>query len=307
MDLHHLEYIVAIADEENISKAAERLHVSQPTLSIYLSKLEAQLGIKLFQRTNNVLRITESGKLYAQACREIVKRRDKLYRELYGRQNNEIRLGVLSSSAAVFNQVFYQFKKTNPEITLRPIIHKSLEIYKMLLNGDIELGFATSYAKNPQQLYPEAKCTVLQSYELILCMGRENPILGSLHLQDGTLSELEYRQLRAARFSVANVEMIKARVFGDIFPRLGVHESQVDINPMSNLEFLSTTLNLENLCCITPYSHVPEDLIQIKMPWHPQIQKLLLSRKGYSLTREEKIFVEQVKEAFKTKPYYYSL
>ena len=64
MDLHHLEYIVEIAKEENISKAAERLHISQPTLSIYLTKLEKTMGISLFRRKNNVLNITKEGKKY---------------------------------------------------------------------------------------------------------------------------------------------------------------------------------------------------------------------------------------------------
>lgn len=45
MDLHHLEYIVEIAKERNISKAAQNLHISQPTLSIYLSKLEQELNL----------------------------------------------------------------------------------------------------------------------------------------------------------------------------------------------------------------------------------------------------------------------
>ena len=57
MDLHHLEYIVEIAKERNISKAAQNLHISQPTLSIYLSKLEQELNLKLFHRANNVLTI----------------------------------------------------------------------------------------------------------------------------------------------------------------------------------------------------------------------------------------------------------
>ena len=50
MDLHKLEYVVTIAEENNITKAAERLHISQPTLSSFLSSLEKDLNIILFTR-----------------------------------------------------------------------------------------------------------------------------------------------------------------------------------------------------------------------------------------------------------------
>ncbi len=66
MDLHHLEYIVEIVRQNNISKAAEILHVSQPTLSIYLKQLEQKTGINFFIRNNNILTVTEAGK---KVCR----------------------------------------------------------------------------------------------------------------------------------------------------------------------------------------------------------------------------------------------
>ena len=55
MDLKPLRYIVAIAEEQNLTKAAKRLFVSQSTLSLYLRKLEAELGLLLFQRSGNRL------------------------------------------------------------------------------------------------------------------------------------------------------------------------------------------------------------------------------------------------------------
>ena len=72
MDLHQLEYIVEIAKQNNISKAAELLHVSQPTLSVYLNRLEKQLNLKLFTRHNNVLTITDAGRKYVDTCSKIL-------------------------------------------------------------------------------------------------------------------------------------------------------------------------------------------------------------------------------------------
>ena len=103
MDLHHLEYIVEIAKERNISKAAQNLHISQPTLSIYLSKLEQELNLKLFHRANNVLTITEAGQKYAKTCQQILDLKESLYKELYSDKNHVFCMGILSSDAAVLD------------------------------------------------------------------------------------------------------------------------------------------------------------------------------------------------------------
>lgn len=55
MDFHQLEYVIAIAEERNISRAAKKLYISQPSLSQYIIRLENNLGIKLFERKGNLI------------------------------------------------------------------------------------------------------------------------------------------------------------------------------------------------------------------------------------------------------------
>lgn len=62
MDFKQLTYIITIAEEHNLTKAAERLFVSQSTLSLYLNKLERELGVALFTRNKNRLTITPEGR-----------------------------------------------------------------------------------------------------------------------------------------------------------------------------------------------------------------------------------------------------
>ena len=61
MVLHNYEYFVAIVDEGSLTKAAEHLYVSQPSLSQYLKRLEANLGVELFDRSASPLRLTYTG------------------------------------------------------------------------------------------------------------------------------------------------------------------------------------------------------------------------------------------------------
>ena len=71
MDVKQQEYFVAIVEEGSISKAAKKLYISQPTLSQFLSKLEAAEGAKLVTRSsNNSLGLTEAGKLFYESAKK---------------------------------------------------------------------------------------------------------------------------------------------------------------------------------------------------------------------------------------------
>ena len=59
-----LNYIIAIAEERNLTQAAKRLYISQPTLTLYLNRLENELGVKLFDRTKSPVTLTDAGAYY---------------------------------------------------------------------------------------------------------------------------------------------------------------------------------------------------------------------------------------------------
>ena len=72
LDIHYLNYIIAIAEEKNMTRAAQRLYVSQSSLSHYLAKLEQELGTALFFRGKNELIPTPAGEMYLDAARRVV-------------------------------------------------------------------------------------------------------------------------------------------------------------------------------------------------------------------------------------------
>ena len=83
MDLHYLEYIIEIANMHSISRAAENLFITQSTLSQYLSRLEAELGVSLFERRRNEMTLTPAGKLYVNACEQMLQqKREPVLRRL---------------------------------------------------------------------------------------------------------------------------------------------------------------------------------------------------------------------------------
>jgi DNA-binding transcriptional LysR family regulator len=100
MELRHLRYFVAVAEEENVTRAAAKLHVSQPALSRQIRDLEAELGLSLLERTAKTVRLTAVGRAFLIEARAVLKRAEdavKTARALASGIQCELRVGYAPS------------------------------------------------------------------------------------------------------------------------------------------------------------------------------------------------------------------
>src|SRR5829696_6581019 len=84
-ELRLLRYWVAVAEERNITRAAERLHISQPALSAAVRQLERQLGVELLDRSDRVLAVTPAGMVLAEEGRALLASADRVFEAVRGR------------------------------------------------------------------------------------------------------------------------------------------------------------------------------------------------------------------------------
>lgn len=147
INYHHLLYFKVIAEEQSVSKAAEKLRLGQPTLSAQLKKFEDTLGVELFQRQHKKLILTEQGKIALEYARQIFKLGDEMYEVLNDRivpSRTHIQIGALDS---VSKQVTLQLTKAAykaGKCQVSVIEGKSDEMIRELTAHKIDL-FVTNY------------------------------------------------------------------------------------------------------------------------------------------------------------------
>ena len=142
MNFQNLQYFLVVAEELNITRAAERLHISEQALSHHVNKLEKELGTRLFHRTPR-LSLTLGGKRLQQASREIGEIRRQLQVELDDINNSatgELRIGVsYTRGQAVLPLLLPPFYKNHPRITISLLEGSSSELQTSLGKGMLDL------------------------------------------------------------------------------------------------------------------------------------------------------------------------
>lgn len=143
MDIRVLRYFIAIAQEENISRAARLLHVSQPALSRQIADLENKLGTKLFIRGKRQMQLTKDGYYLLERAREIIKLVDKT---TYNLQKEDVVSGTLDIGAgeslaiACIMKTVHQLMYKYPEIQVNLNSGDSINIESALDSGILEFG-----------------------------------------------------------------------------------------------------------------------------------------------------------------------
>src|SRR5258708_1147030 len=132
MELRHLRYFIAVAEELNFSRAAERLHVSQPPLSRQIRSLEPELKVKLLDRNTQGVRLTRVGHAVLARARKLVRDAEALRVEaqmIDKESQEELRIGYAPSpTAAIISRVLCRYHELSPgaRLTLHDLTHTEM-------------------------------------------------------------------------------------------------------------------------------------------------------------------------------------
>lgn len=178
MTQNELQYILAIAEYQSITKAAEALYLSQPSLSQALQRIEKSLGAPLFQRgAGKSLKLTYAGRLYYEAARKILKIHSDVsqkIREYAEGSSGALRLGVSNQFGLyVLPSILPEYKRKYPQIEISIIEAPSHILMERLMEGDCDFAILNC-AEN--DFKPQFHYEKLVTAPFVVVASQDNPV-----------------------------------------------------------------------------------------------------------------------------------
>ena len=177
MDLRHLRYFVAVAEEQNITRAALQLHVSQPPLSRQMRNLEDDLGVALFNREAKAVRLTEAGRVFLTEARIILQRAEEaveLVKDVAEGKRGEIHVGYAPSlTVEVLPRALRYFRESNPAVRVQLHDLSTQEMLRGLSDGKLN---AALLVQVPPKALTGLAFEKLQHQLVCVAMHRAHPL-----------------------------------------------------------------------------------------------------------------------------------
>lgn len=186
MELRVLRYFLAVAREENITRAAAVLHLTQPTLSRQLMQLEEELGVTLFHRSRYRIVLTDEGMLLRRRAQELVELADKTVREFSAPQTElvgEIAIGAGETRSMSFlSRAIVTFRERYPGVVFRIFSANADDVKERLDMGLLDMGLLTE----PVDVGQYAFCRMAEKDRWGVLVRADSPLaaLGAVTPQD---------------------------------------------------------------------------------------------------------------------------
>ena len=168
MEIKNLEIILALDSEKHFNRAAEKLNISQPALSMKLKSLENEIGIKLVKRGKNYIGLTEEGEILKEKFKFIVKEYSEvkeLSSELKNNLTGNLRIGVIPSALLDISELLNQFVSKYRNINIQVFSMSSNKIEENLHDFKLDIGF--TYLENEPIMNVEKLPLYKEKYFLV--------------------------------------------------------------------------------------------------------------------------------------------
>lgn len=188
MEFRHLRYFVVLADELHFGRAAKRLAISQPPLSLNIKQLETSLGAVLFERTSKAVKLTPAGLEFREIALRLLaqaKEGEERVRQIARGVGSRIRIGIVGSMMyRGLPERLAAFQKSHPRVEVVLTELNSAEQIDALIRGQIDLGFV-----HTERVPRELKKALYLSEPFVCCVPASHPAARRKSVELSTLSE----------------------------------------------------------------------------------------------------------------------
>lgn len=289
MELRHMKYFREVCRLGSITKAAEELHISQPSLTVAIQSLEEMLGVTLFERNHRQISLTTGGELFLQYTNDILLRTENAIAAMQDyrrKKEGVIRIGIPPMSGTyLFPHVFGEFRSLCPDVELKIVELGSVSILQMLEQGKLDIGFTIIREAIPGMVtLPVIKC------EIKACLAIGNPL--------SSLPQIPMPMLRDQPFILLKEDTYNRRIILEECKKYGfipnivfsTRQIQTIINLVEQGVGISFLLDVvaDKQRGIVSRSLAAPILLQTGLAW----------REGLYLTKPLQEFIDFIKKAF---------
>lgn len=284
-----MKYFDAVCRYQNISRAANALHVTQPTVTVAIRNLEQEIGINLFQRKGRQILLTPEGAIIWNKVTPILANIEQLEQEIkdIAHNKNHIRLAVpLQIGVQLLPKLLGEFKKQHPEIELEISEIGGIEALQLIENDELDIAI-TNYDNNFSQNLNYNK---VGDNEICFCTYKSNPLAQKSAVSVEELAQEELVLLNGGFFlnRVINSAMQNA----GISPKIILYTSKLHtIKSLVKQGIASTFLMRQAV--------LEEDNLAV-LPLKPSyiINSGIVTKKGRQFYSDERLLIKYIKETY---------
>jgi DNA-binding transcriptional LysR family regulator len=282
MNLKRLAYFCQLALLGNFTRAAHKIGIAQPALSIAIQKLEQEVGLKLINRTDKNSLLTAEGEVLYKLATQLLSQAKQVeleLEELKDLEKGTIRFGVSAMMGSYyFPKVLTAFKQQYPKIKIHLIDQGTAALEKMLMDGELDLALIRGDLENQQLRYTE-----LIDEEIVAAMAISHPLA-----KEETLSLAQFCQEPLVLFH-------QGYFLREVVSHYAkAHNLSLDIRMETNLIELQKSLVRNEVGITTCLSRILQNEQQItSIPFEPKLAfKLSLAwKKNHYLSKASKAFM----------------
>lgn len=294
-----MKYILTIAQEGGISKAAAKLFITQSALDQQLLKLENELGTQLFYRSRGGFTLTAAGKVYVEYAKQMVGLQNEAYRiihDLSDRQRGTLSLAFAPERGMeMFMSVYPRFYETFPKINVIPREIGVKRQLQMLQNDELDLGFVSFKSQD----VPGLTCKTLLEEEFVLITPRDHPLAALAAPEGEPLTVLDPQQLRGLTLCLIYRQSTQREIIDPVLEQAGV-------KPNIFLETASNRANVSMVerglsCSILPYYYARErqDVACFRLEGSPMWRVAVCCRRNRYLSKAARHFIDLATDYFR--------
>lgn len=301
MDLQLIKNIITIGEEKSITKAAEKLFISQPALNQQLLNLEKHLGTRLFIRRRSEWTITEAGRIYIEAGKRILDIQKDAYAKIADvseEKKEQLVIGAtFGASDDMMAAIYAPIHDRYPNVSLLVHAMNGASVQQEILKNNLDIGVIPC----SQERDPKLEYQIVADIPMYVVISAEDPVC--ILCREGVVSEpLSITIFKERKFLFGPADSLERKAINQVFAEAG--QTPQDYEEIEGLRYRFSMVRADHCCTITGGHHVkklPEGLRAYRLDTGARIHFAVVTRKNIYTSKYGKEVIKAIRKYWQDK------